>query len=155
MLFFLLACLQFPDTDVQSQDSDTGGSSGACPSGFVEGDPDTVVVNNFAVDGLPLYGVAEALCVSSDGLSMQAELLIAEEPCTITLSAAEGGSVNLPDGAVQVSLVQESTWTSNDIYAGTSTLNVSATGVLGDLQFEATNADGDQINFGMSWSAEL
>ena len=154
MLFFLLACLQFPDTDVQTQDSDTG-SAGPCPAGFTEADPDTVVVNNFAVDGLPLYGVAELLCVSADGLSMQAGLLIADEPGTIALSAESDGSVNLPDAGVQVTLVQDSTWTAVDIYAGTATLNVSNSDVLGDLQFEATNLDGDQINFGMSWSAPL
>lgn len=154
MIFFLLACLQFPDTDAQPQDSDTG-TPGPCPPSFVEADADTVVINNFVVDGLPLYGVAESLCVGTDGLSMQADLLIADAPGSVVLSAQEGGSVNLPDSSIQVTLVQESTWTGEDIYAGTSTLNVSSTGVLGDLQFEATNADGDQITFGMSWSGEI
>lgn len=154
MLFFLFACLQFPDTDVQTQDSDTG-TVGACPSGFVEADAGTAVVNNFSVDGLPLYGVAEALCVSDDGLSMQADLLIVDEPVSVSMSSETAGSVNLPDDSVQVMLVQESTWTGDDIYAGTATLNVSSSDVLGDLQFEATNANGDQITFGMSWSGEL
>lgn len=154
MILFLLACLQFPDTDEQTQDSDTG-TVGACPSGFVEADAAAVVVNSFTVDGLPLYGVAEAICVGEDGLSMQADLLISDEPGSIAMSAQESGSVNLPDGSVQVTLVQNSTWSSVDIYAGTSSLNVSNTDVLGDLQFEATNADGDQVSFGMSWSGEL
>jgi hypothetical protein len=154
MIFFLLACLQFPDTDEQTQDSDTG-TVGACPSGFVEAQASTVVVNNFTVDGLPLYAVAEVLCVGEDGLSMQAELLISDEPGSIAMSAQDAGSVNLPDSSVVVTLVQDSTWSSADIYAGTSSLNVSTTDVLGDLQFEATNADGDQVSFGMSWSGAL
>ncbi|MFT5586418.1 MAG: hypothetical protein ACI9VR_004016 [Cognaticolwellia sp.] len=154
MLIFLISCLQFPDTDAPTADSSDTGSVGGCPSGLVEADAETVLLNNFSVDGLPLYGVAERLCVSTDGLSMQADLLIGEEPGSIALSSAPG-SVNLPDDGVQVTLVQESTWTGDDIYAGTATLSVSSTEVFGDLQFEATNSEGDQINFGMSWSAEL
>jgi hypothetical protein len=154
MLFFVLACLQFPDTDDQPQGSDTG-TVGTCPSGFVEADAGTAGVNNFSVDGLPLYGVAEVLCVSADGLSMQAELLIVEETVSLSMSSETAGSVNLPDDSVQIVLVQESTWTGDDIYAGTATLNVSSSDVLGDLQFEATNGDGDQISFGMSWSGEI
>lgn len=155
MFLLLMACLRFPETDAETQDSDTAAPDGDCAAGQVSADPDTVQVNNFIVDGLPIYTVAESICVGEDGLSMQATLDVDGETAQVVMSSSAPGSINLPDAGVSISVTQDKVWVQDDIFAGTLTLTSSAGEVLGDLQFEATNADGAQINFGMGWAADL
>lgn len=155
MFLLLMACLRFPETDAQTQDSDTSTGDGACAAGMVSADPERAQVNSFTVDGLPIYAVAETICVGEDGLSMQAVLDVDGETALVAVSSSGVGSINLPDTGVQISVSQDAVWVQDDIFAGTLTLTSSAGEVTGDLQFDATNGDGAQLGFGMGWAADL
>ncbi len=155
MFLLLMACLRFPETDAQTQDSDTASVDGDCPAGSVRADPARVQVNSFTVDGLPIYAVAESICVGEDGLSMQAVLDVDGETASVALSSGALGGINLPEAGVSISVTQDKVWVQDDIFAGTLTLSSSAGEVNGDLQFDATNADGAQLSFGASWASDL